>query len=171
MPERDFAGGEFVLTEQRPRMQSRAEVVPLGQGDAVIFAVRQRPVNGTRGSYRVNLRHGGEPCALRPSLHSRNYFPRCAMKRDYSGSGDLFGLSCSHSNGANSSPKAQSFYVNSLLMRVRCSCAILSEILLVAPFRHMSTPGGFRMSVAMTNCGLAGWISDSDGYRYAPVDP
>ena len=57
-PERDFSGGEFVLTEQRPRMQSRAEVVPLRQGDAVIFAVHHRPVRGTRGVYRVNLRHG-----------------------------------------------------------------------------------------------------------------
>jgi uncharacterized protein len=57
-PERDFSGGEFVLTEQRPRMQSRAEVVPLRQGDGVVFAVHHRPVNGTRGSYRVNLRHG-----------------------------------------------------------------------------------------------------------------
>ena len=54
----DFTGGEFVLTEQRPRMQSRVEVVPLEQGDAVIFAVRERPVHGTRGWYRVNLRHG-----------------------------------------------------------------------------------------------------------------
>ncbi|WBU53005.1 2OG-Fe(II) oxygenase [Paracoccus sp. SCSIO 75233] len=57
-PGRDFTGGEFVLTEQRPRMQSRAEVVPLMQGDAVAFAVHNRPVQGTRGSYRVNLRHG-----------------------------------------------------------------------------------------------------------------
>ncbi|MHB1058989.1 MAG: 2OG-Fe(II) oxygenase [Rhodanobacter sp.] len=57
-PGQDFSGGEFVLTEQRPRMQSRAEVVPLRQGDAVVFAVHQRPVQGTRGSYRVNLRHG-----------------------------------------------------------------------------------------------------------------
>lgn len=57
-PGRDFTGGEFVLTEQRPRMQSRTEVVPLGQGDAVIFPVRQRPVRGARGSYRVTLRHG-----------------------------------------------------------------------------------------------------------------
>jgi uncharacterized protein len=57
-PGSDFTGGEFVLTEQRPRMQSRAEVVPLAQGDAVIFAVHQRPVRGTRGCYRVNLRHG-----------------------------------------------------------------------------------------------------------------
>jgi uncharacterized protein len=57
-PGRDFTGGEFVMTEQRPRMQSRAEVVPLGQGDAVVFTVRTRPVQGTRGVYRVNLRHG-----------------------------------------------------------------------------------------------------------------
>jgi hypothetical protein len=57
-PGRDFTGGEFVLTEQRPRMQSRAEVVPLMQGDAVAFAVHHRPVKGTRGAYRVNLRHG-----------------------------------------------------------------------------------------------------------------
>jgi hypothetical protein len=57
-PERDFTGGEFVLTEQRPRMQSRPEVVPLRQGGAVVFAVHHRPVQGTRGVYRVNLRHG-----------------------------------------------------------------------------------------------------------------
>jgi hypothetical protein len=55
---RDFAGGEFVLVEQRPRMQSRVEVVSLGQGDAVIFAVRERPVQGSKGVYRVQLRHG-----------------------------------------------------------------------------------------------------------------
>ncbi len=57
-PGRDFTGGEFVLTEQRPRMQSRAEVVPLRQGDAVAFAVHNRPVRGAKGNYRVNLRHG-----------------------------------------------------------------------------------------------------------------
>ena len=57
-PGEDFTGGEFVMTEQRPRMQSRPEVVPLARGDAVIFAVRYRPVQGTRGVYRVNLRHG-----------------------------------------------------------------------------------------------------------------
>ena len=57
-PGRDFEGGEFVLTEQRPRMQSRAHVVPLGQGDGVIFPVRHRPAQGTRGHYRVTLRHG-----------------------------------------------------------------------------------------------------------------
>jgi hypothetical protein len=57
-PGADFSGGEFVLTEQRPRMQSRAEVVALGRGEAVIFPVRHRPVQGTRGVYRVNMRHG-----------------------------------------------------------------------------------------------------------------
>ena len=55
---KDFTGGEFVMTEQRPRMQSRPEVVPLRQGDGVVFAVHNRPVQGTRGVYRVNLRHG-----------------------------------------------------------------------------------------------------------------
>ena len=74
-PERDFAGGEFVLTEQRPRMQSRPEVVPLGQGDAVVFAVQHRPVHGSRGAYRVNLRHGvsrvrrGDRCTLGIIFH------------------------------------------------------------------------------------------------------
>ena len=57
-PGLDFTGGEFILTEQRPRMQSRAEVVPLGPGDCVIFPVRQRPMQGARGDYRVNIRHG-----------------------------------------------------------------------------------------------------------------
>jgi hypothetical protein len=57
-PGNDFTGGEFVLTEQRPRMQSRAEVVPLMQGEGVIFPVHHRPVRGTRGVYRVNMRHG-----------------------------------------------------------------------------------------------------------------
>ena len=58
VPGRDFTGGEFVLIEQRPRRQSRAEVVALGQGDGVIFPVSQRPVRGARGFYRVDLRHG-----------------------------------------------------------------------------------------------------------------
>ena len=57
-PGSEFTGGELILTEQRPRMQSRVEVVPLGQGDAVVFAVHHRPVDGVRGSYRVNMRHG-----------------------------------------------------------------------------------------------------------------
>jgi hypothetical protein len=58
VPGEDFTGGEFVMTEQRPRMQTRPEVVPLEQGDGVIFAVNERPVQGTRGVYRVKLRHG-----------------------------------------------------------------------------------------------------------------
>ncbi len=57
-PGEEFTGGEFVLTEQRPRMQSRVEVAPLGQGDAIVFAVHQRPARGSRGDYRVNMRHG-----------------------------------------------------------------------------------------------------------------
>jgi uncharacterized protein len=57
-PGRDFTGGELVLTEQRPRMQSRATVVPLRRGDGVVFAVRYRPAQGTRGTYRLNMRHG-----------------------------------------------------------------------------------------------------------------
>lgn len=57
-PGRDFTGGEFVLTEQRPRRQSRAEVVPLEQGDAVVFPVRWRPAQGARGAYRATMRHG-----------------------------------------------------------------------------------------------------------------
>jgi len=60
-PERDFSGGELVLTEQRPRMQSRVQVVPLQAGEAVIFAVNHRPVRGTRGTYRVAMRHGVSP--------------------------------------------------------------------------------------------------------------
>ena len=57
-PKRDFTGGEFVLTEQRPRRQSRVEVVPLGRGEGVIFPVHHRPAAGTRGTYRVTMRHG-----------------------------------------------------------------------------------------------------------------
>jgi len=74
-PGAEFSGGEFVVTEQRPRMQSRVEVVPLAQGDAVLFAVSERPVSGTRGEYRVAHRHGvsrvtrGERLALGVILH------------------------------------------------------------------------------------------------------
>jgi hypothetical protein len=75
---KDFSGGEFVLTEQRPRMQSRAEVVPLAQGDAVIFAVNERPVRGSKGYYRVKMRHGvsrlhsGERYTLGIIFHDAN---------------------------------------------------------------------------------------------------
>jgi uncharacterized protein len=68
-PGQDFAGGEFVLTEQRPRMQSRPEVIPLRQGDAAVFAVSCRPVQGSRGIYRVNHRHGVS-CIRRGSRHT-----------------------------------------------------------------------------------------------------
>jgi hypothetical protein len=57
-PGEDFTGGEFVLTEQRPRMQSRVAVVPLAQGEAAVFPVHHRPMQGTRGIYRVNMCHG-----------------------------------------------------------------------------------------------------------------
>ncbi|MDC7676078.1 2OG-Fe(II) oxygenase [Asticcacaulis machinosus] len=60
-PNEDFTGGELVLTEQRPRMQSRAEVVPLHRGDAAVIAVHHRPVRGVRGNYRVTMRHGVSP--------------------------------------------------------------------------------------------------------------
>jgi hypothetical protein len=78
-PGEDFEGGELVLTEQRPRMQSRAMVVPLRKGDAVVFAVNARPVQGTRSSYRVNLRHGVS--ALRSGhRHAGHHLPRCRLK-------------------------------------------------------------------------------------------
>jgi hypothetical protein len=67
-PGEDFSGGEFVLTEQRPRMQSRAEGVPLSRGEGVIFPVHHRPVQGTRGVYRVNMRPRGQSLAFRPGV-------------------------------------------------------------------------------------------------------
>ena len=77
-PQADFEGGEFILTEQRPRMQSRVHAVPLGQGDAVIFAVNEAPRQGSRGTYRVKLRHGvsevrrGERFTLGIIFHDAN---------------------------------------------------------------------------------------------------
>ena len=64
-----------MLTEQRPRMQSRAEVVPLRQGDAVVFAVQQRPVHGTRGDYRVKMRHGVSQIVAGHAAHARHHLP------------------------------------------------------------------------------------------------
>ena len=74
-PGRDFEGGEFVLTEQRPRMQSRAEVVPLRQGEARDFAVHNRPVQGTRGVYRVTIRHGVSRIRCGRAVHARRHLP------------------------------------------------------------------------------------------------
>jgi hypothetical protein len=91
-PGRDFTGGEFVLTEQRPRMQSRPEVVPLQQGDAVVFAVHHRPVRGTRGIYRVNLRHGVSRIR---SGHRRRHSPGTALAERAVGAVD--GTFCSGS--------------------------------------------------------------------------
>ena len=93
------------------------------------------------------------------------------MKQNYSQSGDLFGPELFLLE------RRQSMGPGAVLLREFAShdgpelIRDLSDILLAAPFRHMSTPGGFRMSVAMTNCGRAGWVSDADGYRYQPVDP
>lgn len=71
-PDKDFSGGEFMLVEQRPRMQSRGEVVPLGQGDAVVFAVNERPSKGSRGWHRTAMRHGVS--SLRPGEHGAERF-------------------------------------------------------------------------------------------------
>ena len=80
-PGRDFSGGEFVLTEQRPRMQSRAEVVSLRQGDGVIFAVRERPVQGTRGNLSGQSAPWGQPDQKRRALHAWRHFSRRDVKR------------------------------------------------------------------------------------------
>ena len=80
-PGRDFAGGEFVLTEQRPRMQSRAEVVPLRQGEAVVFAVHHRPVQGTRGVYRVDAAARRQPHPLGAAL-TRSASSSTTRRRD-----------------------------------------------------------------------------------------
>ena len=72
-PGADFSGGEFVLTEQRPRRQTRVEVCQLRQGDAVVFAVHHRPVQGTRGAYRVNMRHGVSRLAQRAQAHAGSH--------------------------------------------------------------------------------------------------
>jgi hypothetical protein len=80
-PGTDFTGGEFVLTEQRPRMQSRAEVVPLRQGDAVAFAVHHRPVRGSKGSLPREPPPRCQPCPVRHAAHRRSHLPRRALSR------------------------------------------------------------------------------------------
>jgi uncharacterized protein len=84
-PGKDFTGGEFVPTEQRPRMQSRVEVVPIRQGDAVAFAVHNRPVRGRKSEYHVNLRHGVSR-VRRNAPYAWHHLPRCQVAdRDQSG--------------------------------------------------------------------------------------
>ena len=91
-PGHDFTGGEFVLTEQRPRMQSRAEVAPLTQGDGVIFAVRERPVRGTRGNLSRQSAPWREPDQERRTLHARRYLSR----RHVTPLSDCRGSRCGH---------------------------------------------------------------------------
>jgi len=159
-PERDFTGGEFVLTEQRPRMQSRAEVVPLRRGDAVVFAVHHRPVHGTRGTYRVTLRHG-VAAAIRPSPHRGRDLSRREMTRD------LF-----EDDVRTSGSRRARCCWGGFARRFEAPCVTaLRRVVEVAPFRHMVTPGGHRMSVAITNCGALGWVTDQSGYRYDSHDP
>ena len=78
-PGEDFKGGEFVMTEQRPRMQTRAMVLPLRRGDAAVFAVNSRPMKGTRGDYQVKLNHGVEQALLGQAAHRRCDLPRCDL--------------------------------------------------------------------------------------------
>ena len=170
-PGRDFTGGEFVLTEQRPRMQSRPEVVPLRQGDAVAFAVHHRPVQGTRGPYRVNLRHGvsrirsGHRHTVGVIFHDAR--SECGLQL----TADLFEAV------PDVRPSREAMAEGAVLLRGFAKpfesevIAALREIVAQAPFRRMFTPGGHQMSVAMTNCGNAGWVTDRSGYRYDGIDP
>ena len=171
-PGRDFLGGEFVLTEQRPRMQSRAAVVPLGQGDGVIFPVRERPVEGKSRIYRVNLRHGVSRVHCGPAAHARHHLSRRAMSTiPGSATGDL--LSGQPPPGASIEPLAEGAVVLGGFARSAAAelVAVVAEVAARAPFRHMLTPRGYSMSAAMTNCGSAGWVTDRRGYRYDALDP
>src|SRR6185312_13915105 len=158
-PGRDFSGGEFVLTEQRPRMQSRIEVVPLRQGDAVLFAVHQRQLPGEHAPRC-------QPRAPRPSPHAWHHLPRRRMI-----SADLFAATPAPARRDEPLCEGAMVLRGFALASEAELLQALDAIMAQAPFRHLVTPGGLRMSVAMTNAGPLGWVSDRRGYRYDPIDP
>jgi alkylated DNA repair protein (DNA oxidative demethylase) len=153
-------------------MQSRPEVVPLRQGDAVAFCSASSPVPGRRGIYGVNMRHGVS--RLR-SGHRHTlgiiFTTRSNNKREDSA------VTLSLFNEENAEPRTENLAPGAYILRgfaLRDEAAhidALGEVVAKAPFRHMTTPGGYRMSVAMTNCGSLGWITDQTSYRYTSIDP
>ena len=155
-------------------MQSRAEVVPLRQGDAVVFAVHHRPVQGTRGIYRVNLRHGVSRVRSGTAPHARRHLPRRGLKCDV---GMRERWTCSTTSPRRRTGSVEPLADGAVLLRGfaqrgrgRCWREI-GRVVAAAPFRHMVTPGGHRMSVAMTNCGS--WAGSPIGAATATtaIDP